>query len=189
MEEHIASLVIISKLALRIKTLYNLLIYLTNCAHLNTIKILKFCGKRIFLKAVIMFTVKKFIGIIELKWGMLIIAILDMILGLLGYLVSGQLSGDPVWKYIMPICYFAHFIGCILIIISIFLQKHELVICYLITGIIRLVFIIAILIIEIIRGYDDIAMYLVEIIILVIGIYFWICVYSWFDQLGGKLCC
>ncbi|KAM8711152.1 hypothetical protein ACLKA7_000308 [Drosophila subpalustris] len=135
------------------------------------------------------FTVQKFIGVIELKWGMLIIAIFDILLGLLGYLVSGVLSGDEVFRYIMPLCYFIHFIGCILIIVSIFVQKYQLVICYLITGIIRLAFVVTIFVVQIIKGYNDIAMYIVEIIILVLGIYFMICVYSWFVQLGGKLCC
>jgi len=38
-----------------------------------------------------MCTVQKFIGLIELKWGMLIIAIVDMILGLAAYFVSGRM--------------------------------------------------------------------------------------------------
>ncbi|XP_034476650.1 uncharacterized protein LOC117783374 [Drosophila innubila] len=136
-----------------------------------------------------MITVKKFIGLIELKWGMLIIAIIDILLGVLGYFLSGALANDAIFRFVMPLCYFIHIIGCILIIVSIFVQKYQLVITYLITAIIRMVFIIVAIVIQVINGYNDIPMYIVEIIILILGIYFWICVYSWLVELGGKLCC
>ncbi|EDW32289.1 GL10510 [Drosophila persimilis] len=98
-----------------------------------------------------MIQIKKVFCLLELKWGMHV----------------------NVVYYLSLIVSILHIVACVLLIVSIFEPKKELVILYLITGIIRVIVLIVGIIWLICYG-------------LVLTVYFWLCVYSWFKKLGGS---
>ncbi|XP_033250382.1 uncharacterized protein LOC117189359 [Drosophila miranda] len=141
-----------------------------------------------------MIQIKKVFCLLELKWGMLLIGIVELILcSILGGVCRGM-HVDVVY-YLSLIVSILHIVACVLLIVSIFEPKKGLVILYLITGIIRLIVLIVGIIWLICYGlgnkvhnYQPIhtESIIVMIISLVLTVYFWLCVYSWFKKLGGS---
>ncbi|XP_017077165.1 uncharacterized protein LOC108111970 [Drosophila eugracilis] len=119
---------------------------------------------------------------LELKWGALIVAIVDVLL--LGG-VCGDLRGlgGVVW-YVTVLVHLAHIIACILVMVSICVPNKKLVIVYLITGIIRIIFDIILLIYLAIEGYVVLSIVIILIGVL-LGIFFWWVIFSWYKMLGG----
>lgn len=149
----------------------------------------------------------------ELKWGALIIAIIDLILTAGGVGPSMWMKHDKtgeVFFYLCLIVYIAHIVACILMIISVFVNNKLLMILYLITQIIRIIFCIIIIIWVIIllltprskaeeaadiilerygnkyTTNDLIITLILGIVMLVLGIWFWIIGYSWYRNIGGS---
>ncbi|XP_034472300.1 uncharacterized protein LOC117780038 [Drosophila innubila] len=127
-----------------------------------------------------MYTVKK-CCCFPLKKGVLAIAIIEIILGLLEC-VYNAFTIKLEW----PTCtvfgvWIIHFIGCILLIVSIWVQKSPLPIWYLVTNIIRMLAYIAVVVWGFFAG--QILNSVGLIIAIFLFIYFWICVFSWFMEL------
>uniref|UniRef100_A0A6P4FG37 Uncharacterized protein LOC108051330 isoform X2 n=1 Tax=Drosophila rhopaloa TaxID=1041015 RepID=A0A6P4FG37_DRORH len=127
----------------------------------------------------------------ELKWGALIASIVDLILVAAvafdcKHFASSGSAMEIVWIVILVI-HIAHIVGCILVMVSICKPNKNLVICYLITGIIRFILDIIVLIYFIIKTEFE---YVITICLILAGIglavYFWIIIYSWYKKLGGS---
>ncbi|XP_037713573.1 uncharacterized protein LOC119549526 isoform X3 [Drosophila subpulchrella] len=124
---------------------------------------------------------------LELKWGALIAAIGDWaltgtVVGLTGcksYLLTHLLKTCPkplftdlrfghdiIW-YVAILIHIAHIVGCILVVVSVFVPNKKFVMVYLITGIIRILFDIAFLIYLCILVFNALV---VAIIMTIIGI-------------------
>ncbi|XP_034473509.1 uncharacterized protein LOC117780924 isoform X2 [Drosophila innubila] len=131
-----------------------------------------------------MVKMKKFCFCVPLKWGMLIIAIFDTILDVLGlialhfvYLKDKNL-GDNLLFMCIPIL---HFVGCILLAVSFWVRKKDLVLCYLFTGIWRIVFVICIMIPGIANWW--LLVTINHLVIFIVGIFFMACVLFWYYEL------
>ncbi|KAH8285631.1 hypothetical protein KR054_011840 [Drosophila jambulina] len=124
---------------------------------------------------------------LELKWGALIVAIVDLLFaGGVGAL-AGNSTGEILWYACLAV-HVVHIIACILVIVSVFVQNKNFVIVYLITGLIRVImdicFLIAICcLIEI--GHIIFLLVIVVLQIL-LAVYFWFVIYSWYRMLGGS---
>ncbi|KAH8372834.1 hypothetical protein KR009_006115 [Drosophila setifemur] len=130
---------------------------------------------------------------LELKWGALIVAIVDLILGAVYLRASNSCNSCSNLPYIMWICAvvfnFAHFVGIILVIVAVFVPNKNLVICYLITGIIRFIFNICLMIYLVIKyGFSDdpLISFIIILIYTGLAVYFWLVVYSYYRKLGGS---
>ncbi|XP_062127405.1 uncharacterized protein LOC133839816 [Drosophila sulfurigaster albostrigata] len=128
-----------------------------------------------------MITVEKFFCFLELKWGMLAIGIIQIILTLVGGFFMPH--GYEAFAFVQFAVFILFFISCILLIVAAFVPKKPLVLCYLImAALVILVAIITIIIIAIL-GYKEVLSYIISIIIIILGIYFWICAYSYYQQI------
>ncbi|XP_068147780.1 uncharacterized protein [Drosophila tropicalis] len=79
----------------------------------------------------------------DLKWGVVIIGIIDLILTLVGIGVSLWMKDDntgEVFFYICAVVFIAHAVACVLMIVSGFVANKMLVILYLITQLLRVIF-------------------------------------------------
>ncbi|XP_037713574.1 uncharacterized protein LOC119549526 isoform X4 [Drosophila subpulchrella] len=125
---------------------------------------------------------------LELKWGALIAAIGDWaltgtVVGLTGYLRFGH---DIIW-YVAILIHIAHIVGCILVVVSVFVPNKKFVMVYLITGIIRILFDIAFLIYLCILVFNALVVAIIMTIIgIVLALYCWYVIFSWFRKLGGS---
>ncbi|XP_022228893.1 uncharacterized protein LOC111078499 [Drosophila obscura] len=141
-----------------------------------------------------MFKIQKVFCILELKWGMLLIGIVELILcACLAGICKGM--HVEIIYYLSMIISLLHIIACIMLLISIGVPKKELVIPYVITGIIRFIVLLVGIIWLVVYGlthkfynYQPIhtESIIVMLISLIIAVYFWLCVYSWFKKLGGS---
>ncbi|KAH8252611.1 hypothetical protein KR032_000802 [Drosophila birchii] len=135
---------------------------------------------------------------LELKWGALIVAIVDLILagaigGLTVRLTASQNlvglsgTGEIVWIVCLVVA-IAHIVACILVIISVFKQNKNFVILYLITGLLRiLIDIIFLIVLCVLYEFNSIlGAAIILILCIVLGCYFWLVIYSWFRMLGGS---
>ncbi|KAH8279410.1 uncharacterized protein [Drosophila bipectinata] len=128
---------------------------------------------------------------LELKWGALIVAIVDLIFcgGAAGH-ASIIRTGDilNILWFLAVALHIAHIVACILVIVSVFVPKKEFPCIYLITALIRFIFDIILLIFIIIEfGFkgDTLITAIILIIYLVLTVYFWLVIYSWYRKLGG----
>ncbi|KAL7725959.1 hypothetical protein ACLKA6_016375 [Drosophila palustris] len=105
--------------------------------------------------------------VLPLKWGMLYLAVVDIILGVIGCLA--------VYGILL--------IACLLLIISIW-AKSKLAFFYVFTSFIRWAYFIY----RIALGFNNamIVEAVIHLIILIITIYFWFCVRSWYLELKDK---
>ncbi|KAH8304134.1 hypothetical protein KR059_005302 [Drosophila kikkawai] len=134
----------------------------------------------------------------ELKWGVLTVGIVDIILtlclgggktlltpcqNLLGYTGAARI----VW-FLALVIHVAHIVACVCVIVSVFKPDKRLVIPYLITGICRAIIdtVFLILICLYVRIGDALFLIVIIVAIIVLGIYFWLVIYSWFRKLGGS---
>ncbi|KAL7740773.1 hypothetical protein ACLKA6_012387 [Drosophila palustris] len=83
--------------------------------------------------------------------------------------------------YVFLVLQIFEFLGCILLIVSIWLQKSLLVICFLIADIMCIIWYLVNSIIDMVNG--EILEGVLMIFIIFLLIYFWICVLSWFIEL------
>ncbi|XP_043644134.1 uncharacterized protein LOC122613813 [Drosophila teissieri] len=135
-------------------------------------------------------TVKKCFCL-ELKWGALIAALVDLIFAgsIVGY-TDGFRDSDGgmnfVW-YAVALVHIVHIIFIILVFVSLCVPNKKLVIPYLITGIIRIILDIIFFIFACIKmGDDDIVALVLIIIDIVLAVILWIVIYSWYKKLGGS---
>ncbi|XP_016957753.1 uncharacterized protein LOC108029761 isoform X2 [Drosophila biarmipes] len=120
---------------------------------------------------------------LELKWGALIAALVDW--GLAGTLV-GMTNSAAMW-YVAVAVHVAHVVGCILVVASVFVPNKKLVMVYLITGIIRILLDIAFVIYLCIEFFENLLVaIIIGIIGLILAVYFWYVIFSWFKKLGGS---
>ncbi|XP_034653367.1 uncharacterized protein LOC117891801 [Drosophila subobscura] len=141
-----------------------------------------------------MIKIQKVFCLLELKWGMVLIGIVELILcATLAGLCKGM-HVNIVYYLSMTIS-ILHIIACVLLLISVAVPKMELVIPYLIAGIIRFIVLLLGVIWLVIYGmrhkifnYQPIhtESVIVMVISFIISAYFWVCVYSWFKKLGGS---
>ncbi|XP_030373164.1 uncharacterized protein LOC115623098 [Scaptodrosophila lebanonensis] len=138
-----------------------------------------------------MCTLNKICCCLELRLGALIVGIIDLILVGGGYraMYYARTAGDIIY-FIGLVAVIAHFIACILVIVSYFKEKKIFPMVYLITQIVRLIIIAIGLIMILVNGYTDwvgAEYYAWTAIIIGVSVYFWICIYSWFKALGGSV--
>ncbi|KAL7740729.1 hypothetical protein ACLKA6_012348 [Drosophila palustris] len=128
---------------------------------------------------------EKFCFVVPLKWGMLIIAIIDTILSILGlvflYLEVKKWNCDLKMHFIFVAF---HFGGCINLVLSIWDKMVEHAYTYLITGTFRIGAILAFAIFAFIDGWLLVG--IIDTIIVILGIFFWICVYFWYSKLKNE---
>ncbi|XP_034473720.1 uncharacterized protein LOC117781108 [Drosophila innubila] len=124
-----------------------------------------------------MVKMEKFCFCAPLKWGMLIIAIFDTILNVLGCVALGFEEHKDQLYMLTPLVYgvLTHLIACILLVVSIKEQKREHVICYIITGSFRLVYAIYLIVCGFIYWFLFVA--IIHLVLLIFGIYFLVCVF------------
>ncbi|XP_034473508.1 uncharacterized protein LOC117780924 isoform X1 [Drosophila innubila] len=129
---------------------------------------------------------EKFCFCIPRKWGMLIIAIFDTILDVLG-LIALCLEEDKDYYIKLALSahiFVIHFFACIALIVSIWLKKQELVVCYLFIGGFRLGHVIYIIVAGFFCGW--IFVIISYIFIFIIGLYFLVCVFFWYTELDDQ---
>ncbi|KAL7725972.1 hypothetical protein ACLKA6_016387 [Drosophila palustris] len=129
-----------------------------------------------------MFTVDQCCCCFTLKWGTLAIAIFRILHSLADIsfaLFVSRISGLELYltAALRPI----HIIVCILLIVSIWVQKSLLVIGYLIYDVILMIALLGFSIYYFCSG--EILIGVVAILFIFLFIYFWICVFSWFMEL------
>ncbi|XP_020815652.1 uncharacterized protein LOC110189772 [Drosophila serrata] len=126
---------------------------------------------------------------LELKWGALIVAIIDLIFAGAAGGGGGSLSGTAsiLWMVCLVI-HVAHIVACILVIVSVFKPNKNFVVLYLITGLLRIIIDIVFLIyLCVAYKFSSILVTAIILIIsIVIGCYFWLVIYSWYRKLGGS---
>ncbi|KAH8390202.1 hypothetical protein KR200_009693 [Drosophila serrata] len=136
---------------------------------------------------------------LELKWGALIVAIIDLIFaGAAGGGGGGKLTvcnnllalsgtASILWMVCLVI-HVAHIVACILVIVSVFKPNKNFVVLYLITGLLRIIIDIVFLIyLCVAYKFSSILVTAIILIIsIVIGCYFWLVIYSWYRKLGGS---
>ncbi|EDW90654.1 uncharacterized protein LOC6529996 [Drosophila yakuba] len=139
----------------------------------------------------------------ELRWGALIIALIDMIATAAVVLETKYLAYYEDWcmdhneevlessyyflayyTWIIALFFhFAHLMSCVLVIASVWVQNKNLLIVYLITGAIRIIYDFIFFI------YVCVAIGAMTLTLLLIGcgfgvaIYFWVVAYSWFKMI------
>ncbi|XP_030373165.1 uncharacterized protein LOC115623099 [Scaptodrosophila lebanonensis] len=136
-----------------------------------------------------MCTLNKICCCCNLPIGAVIIAILDWILtGFQCILAWSLLHAQLIYTYIIGFLIFPHFISCPLVIISYFYRKKILPMIYLITGILRIISLIGyIIMLFIILDYRlEIISTTFQLIQIALGIYYWICIYSWYKALDSS---
>ncbi|XP_051859821.1 uncharacterized protein LOC127564997 [Drosophila albomicans] len=128
-----------------------------------------------------MITVEKFFCFLELKWGMLAIGIIQIILTIVGgiFIQPGYL----IFGFVQFAVFILFLISCILLIVAAFVPKKPLVLCYLIMAALLILVAIITIIICAILGYNEVLSYIFSVIIIILGIYFWICAYSYYQQI------
>ncbi|KAL7725975.1 hypothetical protein ACLKA6_016390 [Drosophila palustris] len=127
---------------------------------------------------------EKFCFVIPLKWGMLIIAIIDTILDVLGSVAlyydlpfEGKSSMFCALGLFVN-CSIIHLMGCIFIVLTIWVQNRIFLLIYGVSGGLRLGFSAWIIAFGLI--YWWILSAIIQIIIFVFGIYFMVCVVFWY---------
>ncbi|XP_051859819.1 uncharacterized protein LOC117567756 isoform X2 [Drosophila albomicans] len=129
-----------------------------------------------------MILLRKLLSYFSLKWGILLIAVIDIVICVVGLYDTEKLDNEA-WYYCMLSAYSSHITGCSLLIIAVFLNKRILVLLYLVTIIIRLIYTSAIFIwMNVTHSYRP-TLCILEYLIL-ISLYFWFCAYSWYKALG-----
>ncbi|KAL7740730.1 hypothetical protein ACLKA6_012349 [Drosophila palustris] len=128
---------------------------------------------------------EKFCFVVPLKWGMLIIAIIDTILGILGlwflYLVDEEWTCDLKLNIVLLVFHLVG--GCLNLVLSIWDNKVEHAYIYLITSSYRIV-ILLYAIFAFIDGWLLVG--IIDTIIFILGIFFWICVHFWYSKLKNE---
>ncbi|KAM8717947.1 hypothetical protein ACLKA7_004622 [Drosophila subpalustris] len=128
---------------------------------------------------------EKFCFVVPLKWGMLIIAILDTILDILGF-VFLYLEVEE-WNSVLKVntlFFLLHLLGCILLVVSIWTNTIEYAFSYLITGAVRFGIIAWFIVDAFIDGWVLVG--IIHTIIVVFGIFFLFCVDCWYSKLKNK---
>ncbi|XP_034103838.1 uncharacterized protein LOC117567757 [Drosophila albomicans] len=128
-----------------------------------------------------MITVEKFFCFLELKWGMLAIGIIQIILTLLSAFLMPY--GYEVFAFVQFAVLILFFISCILLIVAAFVPKKPLVLCYLIMAALLILVAIITIIIMVCLGHHYVLSYVLSVIVIILGIYFWICAYSYYQQI------
>ncbi|KAL7739403.1 hypothetical protein ACLKA6_002469 [Drosophila palustris] len=96
--------------------------------------------------------------------------------------VGAAFLNDLDWTHIATLCVDSvHIVGCILLIVSIWVQKSLLVIGFLITFIIFMITYLVQSILIMVEGQTVLG--LLMILLILLFIYFWICAFSWFIEL------
>ncbi|XP_017040809.1 uncharacterized protein LOC108087787 [Drosophila ficusphila] len=138
----------------------------------------------------------------DLKWGALIVAIIDMMMTAavvletkyLAYSVKDDDIDDDMISFdVGPnyflwigtlIIHFVHLVACVFVMISVWMQFKNLIIPYLIIGIIRFVY-DSILLVYVCVELGPVYLTLLLILSgLGAAIFFWFVAYSWFKMLG-----
>nr|XP_036669736.1 uncharacterized protein LOC118876755 isoform X1 [Drosophila suzukii] len=141
---------------------------------------------------------------LELKWGALIAALGDWaltgaVVGMTScksYFLTYLLKTCPkplftdlrliIW-YVAILIHVAHIVGCILVVVSVFVPNKKFVMVYLITGIFRILFDIAFLIYCCVLLFNALVVAIIVTIIgILVAIYCWYVIFSWFKKLGGS---
>nr|XP_016943497.1 uncharacterized protein LOC118876755 isoform X2 [Drosophila suzukii] len=122
---------------------------------------------------------------LELKWGALIAALGDW--ALTGAVVGMTSYLRLIIWYVAILIHVAHIVGCILVVVSVFVPNKKFVMVYLITGIFRILFDIAFLIYCCVLLFNALVVAIIVTIIgILVAIYCWYVIFSWFKKLGGS---
>ncbi|XP_017132000.1 uncharacterized protein LOC108149112 [Drosophila elegans] len=148
----------------------------------------------------------------ELKWGALIVAIVDMIMSAAVILETKYLAYYQSWlnfvkleehdhmgtleiDYDAPsyyvwmvtlVIHFAHLVACVLVIVSVWMQIKKFVLAYLTIGIVRITYDLMFFIYVCV----EVGAMAVTLLLIFAGfgvaIFFWFVAYSWFKMLGSS---
>ncbi|KAM8711154.1 hypothetical protein ACLKA7_000310 [Drosophila subpalustris] len=130
-----------------------------------------------------MLTIDRIFCFLGLKWGILIIATVDTAI-----CAFGIYDADPqelMDYYLLAISIFvAHLVASILIIVSVFKNNKFLILLYLITANVRLIYTSVTFVWHNVMYSLYTAHLILEYLILAISFYFWFCAYSWYKALS-----
>ncbi|KAM8717959.1 hypothetical protein ACLKA7_004632 [Drosophila subpalustris] len=132
-----------------------------------------------------MVTIDNICFCVPLRWGMLIIAVLDTILDVVA--IVALCLELKSWKCDIEttsLIYGFHLIACMFLLISIWEQKTEFITPYMMSAVFRIIKVVRFTIYAFIDAWLFVA--IIHSIILIFGLVFLVCVYFWYSKLKNE---